>query len=293
MSRLLILLLILTFTGTACKQIKEIAREAEKEQAKKEKKEKGERKDTSRLGASGDRQNLALGNPSGAVSDTRKPDNYLIERKAYALSYHRDRGIPNWVSWELQADDLGDLKRPPFHPDDELPNKWYRVSPNDYTRSGFDRGHMCPAADRNKDQEDSYQAFSMINIVPQAPDNNQGLWEHLESYCRGLAKEGYTLYIACGGYGFSPENTLDDGRVAVPSNLWKIIVAVPGGGIEKIDSNTRVIAVDIPNRQGVRQDDWRDYRVNVRSIEAATGYTFFSALPKDLQQELKQKVDRQ
>src|SRR5262249_20271528 len=64
-------------------------------------------------------------------------------------------------------------------------------------------------------------------------------------------------------------------------------------GIDGIDGNTRVISVDIPNKQGVRQDDWRDCRVNVRSIEAATGFKFFTTLPSELQEELKKKVDRQ
>ena len=77
-------------------------------------------------------------------------------------------------------------------------------------------------------------------------------------------------------------------------NVWKIVVVVSGDGdIDGIDGNTRIIAVDIPNKQGVRQDDWRDYRVNVRSIEAATGFKFFTELPSELQEELKQKVDRQ
>src|SRR5215212_7740437 len=61
--------------------------------------------------APGDNRNLLLGNPSGAVHDPSQPTNYLIERPQYVLSYNRDHGIPNWVSWQLTQRDLGDTKR--------------------------------------------------------------------------------------------------------------------------------------------------------------------------------------
>ena len=56
-------------------------------------------------------RHLALGNPSGAVADLAQPTNYLISRDQYALGYHRDRGMPTWVSWHLQASDLGTTPR--------------------------------------------------------------------------------------------------------------------------------------------------------------------------------------
>jgi endonuclease G len=94
---------------------------------------------------------LTMGNPSGAVSDAAQPNNYLIVRPQYALAYSRDRGIPSWVSWHLQASDLGPAPRygGPFITDTSLPAGWYRVTHNDYTGSGYDRGHMTPSADRS------------------------------------------------------------------------------------------------------------------------------------------------
>src|SRR4051812_46898621 len=91
-------------------------------------------------------RNLALGNPSDAVHDAAQPDNYLIERPQYTLSYNRDHGIPNWVSWQVTKQDLGSVKRSPtFTSDTSLPKGWYRVTLDDYTGSGYDRGHMCPS----------------------------------------------------------------------------------------------------------------------------------------------------
>src|SRR5437016_5805056 len=108
-----ILLLLCFFPFGGCKQLeKEAKKELKKQLKEAEKKEHS--KTPSISGSSheiGGRSNLALGNPSNAKNDTSNPENYLIERKAYALSYNRDRGIPNWVSWELRGSDLGSLKR--------------------------------------------------------------------------------------------------------------------------------------------------------------------------------------
>ncbi|HEY9643809.1 MAG TPA: DNA/RNA non-specific endonuclease, partial [Coleofasciculaceae cyanobacterium] len=204
--------------------------------------------------------NLVLGNPSAAIASADSADNYLITKPQYALSYNRDKGIPNWVSWQLNASWLGTLPRPAFTADPLLPEGWYRVSPDDYTGSGFDRGHMIPAADRNRNPDDSKAVFLMTNIFPQAPDNNRGPWEELESDCRDWVKKGKELYIIAGtaGSGGTGEkgkrDTIGRGKVAVPASTWKVIVVLdrPGLGLLDITPSTRVIAVNMPNQQGIK-----------------------------------------
>lgn len=101
---------------------------------------------------------LPFGNPSNASQTD--PNNYLIEKPQYVLSYNRDKGIPNWVSWELNQSWLGEAPRSNnFRPDDTLPEGWYRVTPNDYTKSGFDKGHMVPSADRSNNPENNAATF--------------------------------------------------------------------------------------------------------------------------------------
>ncbi|QIR41741.1 DNA/RNA non-specific endonuclease (plasmid) [Tolypothrix sp. PCC 7910] len=244
---------------------------------------------------------LILGNPSGAVNSTTNPDNYLILRPQYALSYNRDKGIPNWTAWQLNKNWLGSLPRPGFTPDTSLPNGWYQVTPNDYNGSGFDRGHMVPAADRNKTQDNSKAVFLMSNIIPQAPDNNQGPWEKLESYSRELAKQGKELYIYAGssGSGGTGKNgastTIANGKVAVPARTWKIIVVLdkPGLGLNGITASTRVIAVDMPNKQGIKNDNWTKYRTSVKKLEQLTGYDFLSNVSPNIQASIESKVDNQ
>jgi endonuclease G len=239
---------------------------------------------------------LLLGNPSQATQFN--PQNYLISRPQYVLSYNRDKGIPNWVSWQLTQDWLGNLPRQPFTADTSLPSDWYRVLPADYTGSGFDRGHMIPAADRNKTEADARAVFLMTNILPQAPDNNQGPWERLESACRNLAQQGKELYIVAGSVGQGgvgikgKQMSLAQGKVLVPAKLWKLIVILdrPGLDIAGITAQTPVIAVIMPNQQGIKDTSWQTYRTTIDQIEKQTGYDFLSNLPQSLQATLEAKA---
>jgi endonuclease G, mitochondrial len=244
-----------------------------------------------RTAPSGNR-NLLLGNPSSAVHDPSQPTNYLIERPQYALSYNRDRGIPNWVSWQLAPSDLGDAKRSnTFVADTTLPKGWYRVTLDDYTGSGYDRGHICPSADRTASQKDNEATFLLTNVLPQAPDNNRNTWENLESFSRELVGKGHVLYIIAGGDG--DNGTIAKGKVAVPRYTWKIIVVMPKGesDVTRITADTPVIAVRVPNGLKDKLGDWDQYRVTVASIEAATGYHFFTNLAPDIQNALKSRID--
>ncbi len=233
---------------------------------------------------------MALGNPSGATADVANPNNYLIVRDQNALSYNRDDGIPNWVSWHLSAADLGNVGRSEFQPDTSLPDGWYQVRPSDYTNSGYDRGHMTPSADRNATVEDNQAVFLMTNIVPQAPDNNQGPWAQLEEHSRSMVRAGHELYIISGVYG--TQGSLERGDVRVPTTLWKVIVVLPEGDndLERITAQTEVIAVDMRNQQGIRNDSWRDFLVSVDQIEQATGYDLLSNVDPAVQDAIESGV---
>jgi endonuclease G, mitochondrial len=233
---------------------------------------------------------LTLGNPSDANSTDA--NNYLIIKKQYALSYNRDKGIPNWVSWQLNKSWLGEAPRSNnFRPDDTIPQGWYRVTPNDYTRSGYDKGHMTPSADRTNSVEDNAATFLMTNIIPQAPDNNQGYWANLENYSRKLAAEGKELYIISGGYG--QKEIIAKGKVSVPNHVFKIIVVTElGKGINSVTDSTRIIAVDTPNINGNKEANWTDYITSVDAIEKKTGYNFLSNVKPSVQDIIESKIDK-
>jgi endonuclease G len=243
--------------------------------------------------------NLALGNPSGAVTSTNFPTNYLLVKPYYTVGYNRDAGKPIWVSWHLDQADLGSTPRQDdFRADTDLPTGWYQVKPTDYTGSGFDRGHNCPSADRTASVPANSATFLMSNMMPQAPQNNQQTWANLEDYCRTLVSAGNELYIVCGSYGRGGtgsagyQTTIAGGKVTVPANCWKIIVVLPTGSndVSRITSSTRVIAVNTPNDNNLNSA-WDSYRTSVDAIEAAAGLDLLSALSTSLQSALEAKTD--
>ncbi|MFD3000893.1 DNA/RNA non-specific endonuclease [Pontibacter toksunensis] len=246
-------------------------------------------------------EQMLLGNPSGASSDVRNTNNYLITRPQFALSYSKSRGTPNWVSWHVSKDWLGNAPRQDnFRSDVTLPEGWYRVKASSYSGSGFDRGHNTPSADRTKTVEDNAATFLMTNMIPQAPKNNQETWANLEDYTRELVQAGQEVYVIMGSYGTGGTgsnggtvNNIDEGRLTVPSRIWKVVVVLPEGNddLSRINANTRVIAVNTPNTQSVRTD-WASYRTTVDAIEKATGYDLLSAVPTDIQEVLESRVDK-
>jgi len=235
---------------------------------------------------------IAMGNPSGAVASSSYPANYLMQKSQFAVGYHRDKGIPLWVSWHLGKLDLGSAARCDcFSSDTSLPSGWYRVTTSSYTGSGYDRGHMCPSGDRTASSTDNAVTFKMTNILPQTADNNQGPWAALEDYCRSLIASGKELYIISGGD--NKKTTINGGRVEVPAYTWKVIMVLTEGSsdLSRVTTSTRVIAVYIPNNAGIRSNSWKSYRTSVDQIEAYTGYNFFSNVPLSIQSVIEARVD--
>jgi endonuclease G len=243
---------------------------------------------------------LTMGNPSNAITSSSYPSNYLLVKPQYALSYNNSTRIPNWVSWQLNSSWLGSTPRQDdFRADTTLPSTWYRVSGSDYTGSGFDRGHMTPSGDRTNTISSNSATFLMTNMIPQAPDNNQGPWANLENYSRTLVSQGKELYVVSGSYGTcgtgSNGSKCSFNGITVPARTWKVIVVLdnPGSGAGGVTTLTRVIAIDMPNSQGIRSIPWQNYRTTVDSIEQKTGYNLLSSVASSTQTVIEARVDNQ
>lgn len=249
--------------------------------------------------ANGDNSNLLFGNPSNATADIMNYANYLIDHHYYVLSYNRDRGTPNWVSWHLDESNItGDSDRQDnFAAYIGIPENWYAVSHASYTGSGFNRGHNCPSADRTSSYEANSATFLMTNMIPQAPENNGGPWADLENDIRDQVRGGMEAYIIMGSYGKGGKGdngeaeTIDGGKVTVPERIWKVVLLLPkgDGDLTRVNASTAVIAVDMPNNNDV-DEDWQTYRVSVDDIEEHTGYDLFSGLSEEIQEALEESV---
>jgi endonuclease G len=229
---------------------------------------------------------LPFGNPSNA--GTADNDNWLVTHSSHVLSYNDSRGTANWVAWRTTQADLGDrVERPRFEADESLPKGIRRIQYYDYSSSGYDRGHMVPAADRFGDERRMEETFLMTNIVPQTGDLNQFPWNKLEMYARGIARSGNDTYTIAGVYG---DKGRLRGKVTIPTNCWKVLVVLPRGS-STINERTRIIAVDMPNIDGIENVRWESYKTTVREIEQKTGLDLFSQLPKEIQETLENRKD--
>jgi DNA/RNA endonuclease G (NUC1)/serine/threonine protein phosphatase PrpC len=247
---------------------------------------------------------LTMGNPSNAVVDLFQPNNYLMEKPTYAVSYNRDKGTPNWVSWHLEQDWFGSLAPvDTFRADPAVSPDWYRVQSSDYLSSGFDHGHMTPDTDRDNQNRIpiNQETYLMTNMVPQAPDNNQGPWSAMENDLRTLLNGTQNeMYIVSGPLGIGGTgsnggvtNTIANGHVTVPAFTWKVVLVLPKGDndVSRVNAAYKTIAVLMPNVQGIRNNDWHMYLTTVDNIEALTGYDFFSELPDAVENAIEAGTD--
>ncbi|MBX2984934.1 MAG: DNA/RNA non-specific endonuclease [Bacteroidia bacterium] len=227
----------------------------------------------------------------GTPYDADTSNDYLIFRAQYALSYNRFKGVPNWASWELDDTWYGTAGRfkGNFITDYTLPDSFYKPTHNDYTGTGYDRGHVVQSHERSRSPEDNKATFWMSNVMPQTPDLNRGVWLKFENFCKTLCLDsGYKLLIVAGGVYHSNTTLNKLGKVAIPDSCFKIVIASKNS-LDNIDSSTAVYAVMMPNIQGIRKDAWQRYRTSIKQIEHSTGYNFFSEIPENLQNYLENK----
>lgn len=235
---------------------------------------------------------LALGVPTDDTPD----DEYLMRKPQYALSYNSVRNVANWVSWEMNEGWFGSVPRHKgkFIEDKELPDGFRRANHDDYTGSGYDRGHMVRSEERTRSEEDNRATFLMTNILPQYHDLNAGPWLRLEEHCEKLSRrEGHQLFVMAGGV-FPPGKRVSDtiGKgVAVPKTFFKIVVILDGGqGLKDVKASTPVIAVLMPNETGIIDQGWEKYRTSVDEVEKRTGYEFLSAVSESIQRTIEAKT---
>jgi endonuclease G, mitochondrial len=170
------------------------------------------------------------------------------------LSYNSQTKTANWVSWQLNKSWIGAADcLDSFRPDDGLPDAWYKVRPNDYTGSGYDRGHIAPSADRTRNEGhiapsadhtrnevNNSATFLMSNMMPQVPEVDRGMWRDLSEYCRELVQRRAKNFTSPAG-SMGRKGSIDKReKIAVPAKNWKVIVVLDrqGLGMQGITADT-------------------------------------------------------
>lgn len=230
-----------------------------------------------------------LGNTEfGDPTDGNPADEIILRRPQYTTSFSTTRGIPNWVSYNLEATHFGAEDRCDCYTyDPELPAAG-RYTTADYSGAGtaagygIDRGHLVRSADRTAGPLDNARTYYFANIIPQAADNNQGPWAALETHLGDLARSGTKeVYVIAGAAG-SKGTVKGEGRITIPAWTWKVAVILPrDAGLAQVTApaSVEVIAVLMPNDPGIRTNGWQQYRVSVDRVEQVSGFDLLSALP--------------
>jgi DNA/RNA endonuclease G (NUC1) len=237
----------------------------------------------------------------GTPTDDTPADEHLLVRRQSVSSYNKDRGGPNWVSWDINASQFGAAPRCDcFSADQTLPSDFYHVVDFDYRNSGYDRGHVVQSESRTTTDQENASTFLLTNILPQGGENNQGPWSKFENYlndrARGEGESPKEIYVIAGGvYAPTPGTLKNEGKVAIPDYTWKVAVILPAGkGLADIQtaSDLEVIAVEMPNLTtpgvpassfGIRNNPWEQYKTTVDAIETRSGYDLLSKLQDPLE----------
>lgn len=206
----------------------------------------------------------------------------LKKYTGYELSFNNRLHVPNWVAWELLREETEGAKSRTnkFMSDPDMPGC---AEDYDYSYSGYDRGHMAPAADMKWSSRAMEESFLLTNVAPQDHALNSGAWNKLESKCRQWAKADSAIVIICGPVLTDKiKETIGDSRVAVPQRFFKVILAPyanPARGIGFIMPNGKV------------PGGMQEAAVSIDEVEAVTGHDFFSSLPDDVENEVEKQCD--
>lgn len=208
-----------------------------------------------------------------------------VTHRYFALSYNEAWEVAEWVCWELERQRL--LKKRiqrtnDYRPDPKVPTG--SATPEDYRRSGWDRGHLMPAADMSFDPVAMSETFLMSNIAPQARHFNAGIWRELEEQVRDWAKRFRHLYLVTGPVTtLPPLERIGPNAVAVPRAYYKVV-------LDLSEPELKAIAFVIPNE--VSELPLAHYAVTVDSVERLTGIDFFAELMDEpLEDSLEAKLD--
>lgn len=236
---------------------------------------------------------VTAGEPRAAASGDFDTDSLLkvtipadipsqpVAYPGFELSFNAKAHQPNFVAWELTAEEseASGRRESKFAPDDNVDGC---ATLNDYRGSGFDRGHMIPAADVKWSADAMQASHYLTNITPQEHSLNSGPWASLEGLCRNWARRDSAIIIICGPVlsDRMPRSIGKDNIIPVPERFFKVVLApytVPPRGIAFVMNN------------GYVEGGVQSAAVSIDDVEAITGFDFFASLPDSIENEVERQ----
>ena len=213
-----------------------------------------------------------------------KQKEQVIKHEGYTVSYNSEYRIANWVAYELTATEAKSKKTErsnKFVPDPQV--KGSTAMNEDYTRSGYDRGHLAPAGDMKWSAKAMRESFYLSNICPQKPKLNRGIWKDLEEQCRLWALDNGSLLIVTGPVITGDMKRLGKNRIAIPKAFYKVLCY-------HTEKGYKGIGFLFENRD-YKDNSLKSMAIPIDSVEKVTGIDFFPSIPDDQENEMEAAVD--
>ena len=208
----------------------------------------------------------------------------IIVRDGYALSYNSDRLIPNWVAYELTSLETEGKEARAEHFKTDPKIYGLQATNDDYRNSGWDKGHMAPAADMKWSEQAMDECFYLSNICPQNHELNTGTWKQLEELCRKYAVYFGNLYIVCGPIiNKNKYGTIGDNGVMIPDGFYKVLLTT---------YNSKYIGIGFLFDNKNSSKKLSTYAVTIDEAERVTGIDFFPSLPDEYENSVEAVVDK-
>ena len=205
-----------------------------------------------------------------------------LKKEGFALGYSFQYRQAVWVAYLLKKENLLSKqvrRRENFRPDPDV--KLHPVYPKDYRRSGYDKGHLAPAADMTYSFASMNNSFLMTNISPQIPGCNRGIWKRLENQVRSWAIRERKLYVITGPVFSDKILLMRNTSIPVPDAFYKVIL--------DLTPPMKMIGFIVPNKASKRRV--ATFAVPVDEVERITGYDFFSELDDKTEKRLEKKCN--
>lgn len=218
------------------------------------------------------------------ITQINQGQKQLIKYKGYTVLYNKNTLLPDWVAYELTREEAnGKEKRSnKFTVDPTI--KGRSATNADYKNSGYDRGHMAPAADMGWGEDIMRESFYFTNICPQSPSLNRGVWKELEEQIRRLAIRDSAIWVVTGPVSDSVVKRIGPNKVVVPKYFYKIILS-------PYKKNIKGVGFVFENKEYNKRDLFIKYAVTIDSVESLTKLDFFPALPDDIEEDIESVID--
>jgi DNA/RNA non-specific endonuclease len=213
-----------------------------------------------------------------------KRQEQVIKHEGYTVSYNSEYRIANWVAYELTATEAKSKKTErsnKFVSDPQV--KGATAMNEDYTRSGYDRGHLAPAGDMKWSAKAMRESFYLSNICPQKPKLNRGIWKDLEEQCRLWALDNGSLLIVTGPVITGDMKRLGKNKVAIPKSFYKVLCYYTEKGYKGIGF--------LFENRDYKDNSLKSMVIPIDSVEKVTGIDFFPSIPDDQEKEMEATVD--